>query len=79
MISYIILRGRWYDNIVLNVHVPTEDKIDDKKGSFYKKLECVFDIFPKYHTRILFGEFNSKVDREDILKTNNWEGEFTRN
>jgi hypothetical protein len=28
--SYIILRGRWYNIIVLNVHAPTEDKIDDK-------------------------------------------------
>jgi hypothetical protein len=27
--SYIILRGRWCDIIVLNVHAPTEDKIDD--------------------------------------------------
>jgi hypothetical protein len=24
--SYIILRGRWSDIIVLNVHAPTEDK-----------------------------------------------------
>jgi hypothetical protein len=28
--SYIILRGRWCD-IVLNVHAPTEDKIEDIK------------------------------------------------
>jgi hypothetical protein len=27
--SYIILRGRWCNIIVLNVHTPTEDKIDD--------------------------------------------------
>jgi hypothetical protein len=27
--SYIILRGRWCDIIVLNVHAPTEDKCDD--------------------------------------------------
>jgi hypothetical protein len=26
---YIILRGNWCDIIVLNVHVPPEDKIDD--------------------------------------------------
>jgi hypothetical protein len=32
--SYIIPRGRWCDIIVLNVHVPTEDKIDDVKDSF---------------------------------------------
>jgi hypothetical protein len=31
-ISYIILRGRWCNIIVLNVHAPTEDKIDDKIG-----------------------------------------------
>jgi hypothetical protein len=28
-IPYIILRGRWCDIIVLNVHAPTEDKCDD--------------------------------------------------
>jgi hypothetical protein len=27
--SYIILRGLWCNIIVLNVHAPTEDKIDD--------------------------------------------------
>jgi exonuclease III len=33
--SYITLRGSRCDIIVLNVHVPTEDIIDDKKNSFY--------------------------------------------
>jgi hypothetical protein len=28
--SYIILRGRWCDIIVLNVHATTEDKIDKR-------------------------------------------------
>ena len=26
--SYLILRGRWYDIIVINAHAPTEDKDD---------------------------------------------------
>jgi hypothetical protein len=30
-ISHIILRERWCDIIVLNVHVPTEDRIDDMR------------------------------------------------
>jgi hypothetical protein len=34
--SYIILRGRWCNIIVLNVHAPTEDKIDDIKDWFYE-------------------------------------------
>jgi hypothetical protein len=37
-----MLRGRWCDITVLNVHAPTEDKIDDVKDSFYKELERVF-------------------------------------
>jgi hypothetical protein len=39
--SYIILRGRWCQVIVLNVHAPTEDKTDDVKDSFYEELERV--------------------------------------
>jgi hypothetical protein len=34
--SYIILRGRWCNIIVLNVHAPTEDKTDDIKDRFYE-------------------------------------------
>jgi endonuclease/exonuclease/phosphatase family metal-dependent hydrolase len=49
-------------------NVPREDKTDDVKGSFYKELECVFDKFPKYHMKILLGDFNAKLGREDIFK-----------
>jgi hypothetical protein len=49
--SYIILRGRWRDIIVLNVHVPVEDKIDDM-DSFYEELERVFNKCSKYHSSV---------------------------
>jgi hypothetical protein len=63
--SYITLRGRWCDIIILNIHGPTEDKIDDIKDRFYEELEHVFDKFPKYHMKILLGDFSAKVGRED--------------
>jgi hypothetical protein len=50
--SCIIPRGRWCDIIVLNVHAPTEDKIDDIKDRFYEQ-EHVSDKFPKYHMKII--------------------------
>jgi len=28
----------------------------------------VFDHFPKYHTKMLLGDFNAKVGRENIFK-----------
>jgi exonuclease III len=45
--SYIILRGRWCNVIVLNVHAPCEDKGDDVKDSFYVELGRVSDHFPR--------------------------------
>jgi hypothetical protein len=53
----------------LNVHAPTEDKIDDMKNSFYEELECVFNKFPKYNMEILLGDFSAKVGTEDIFKS----------
>jgi exonuclease III len=53
---------------VLNVHAPTEDKIDDIKDRFYEEVEQVFDKFPRYHMKVLLGDFNEKVGREDIKK-----------
>jgi exonuclease III len=38
------------------------------KDSFYEELERVFDNFHKYHMKIFLGDFNAKVDREDISK-----------
>jgi hypothetical protein len=37
------------------------------KDSFYKELEHLFDKFPKYHMKILLGDFSAKVGREDIF------------
>jgi exonuclease III len=70
-VSYIILRGRWCDIIVLNVHAPTEDKTNDTKYGFYEELEHVFDKFPKYRMTIFLGDFNAKESRQDILKPTN--------
>ena len=50
------------------MHAPSEDKSDDSKDSFYEELEQVFDHFPRHHMKILLGDFNAKVGRENIFK-----------
>jgi len=67
-LSYIVLGGRWHNTIVVNVHAPSEEKSDTSKDSFYAELEQVFDHLPKYHMKILLGDFNAKVGRENIFK-----------
>jgi hypothetical protein len=54
-LSYIILRGRWCDIVVLNVHAPPEDTIDDMKASIYEELERVVDKFAIPHKHFVMG------------------------
>jgi hypothetical protein len=60
--SYVILRGRWCNIIILNMHVHVRIS-DDVKDSFYEELGRVFHQFPMYDMNILLGDFNTKVVR----------------
>ena len=51
------------------MHAPSDAKSDDSKDSFLGELEQVFFYhFPKYHMKILLGDFVAKVGRENIFK-----------
>ena len=63
--SYIVLRSRWRNIIVLNVHAPSKEKSDDSRDN--EGLVQVFYHFPKYHMKILLGDFNAKLGRQDIF------------
>ena len=45
MVSYIDLRGRWCNIIILNVHAPSEENICDSKDSFMRILSGFFLSF----------------------------------
>ena len=34
----------------------------------YEELERVFDHFPRYHMKLLLGDFNAKLGRGNIFK-----------
>ena len=54
-VSYIVLRGRWCNIIVLNVHKPSEEKSDDSKDSFYEELNQVIIIFSSTKWKLFCG------------------------
>ena len=66
-VSYIVLRVRWLNITVLNIPGLSEEKSDDSKESLHEELEQVFDHFPKYHMKVLLGDFSAKVGRENIF------------
>jgi hypothetical protein len=49
------------------VHAPCEDKSNYVKDNFYEELGRVFDQFPRYDMKVLLGDFNANVGREDIF------------
>jgi hypothetical protein len=50
------------------VHASYEDKGDDEKDNFCEELGRVFDQFPRYDMKIILGDFNAKVGKENIFK-----------
>jgi len=66
-ISYI-LRGRGCNIIVLKLHTPSEEKSDFSKVSFMDKESKFLNHFLKYHMKILLGDSNAKLGRENIFK-----------
>jgi hypothetical protein len=51
----------------VNVQASTEDKSDDTGYSFCKELGHIFDQVLKYHMKILFGDFNAKLMKEETF------------
>lgn len=67
-LSYIIVEGEWYRYVIINVHCPSEDKEDEIKDLYYETLEQVIDQFPSYDTKIVVGDFNAKIGREETFR-----------
>jgi hypothetical protein len=72
MTSYVILRGCWFNIIVLNEHVPCEDKGDDVKDSFYDELGRVLISFLG-----TIRKFYCESRQGKYLQTDNRKREFT--
>jgi hypothetical protein len=60
------------------LRAPSEEKRDGSKDRFNEELEQVFDHFRKYHMKILLGDFNAKVGRENIFKPTIGNGVYIR-
>ncbi|PSN46866.1 hypothetical protein C0J52_13676 [Blattella germanica] len=58
---YIILKSKRHDFIIVNVYGPIEASDDTIKDEFYEELS-------RCHMKIVLGDFNAKVGREDIFR-----------
>ncbi|KAL4091582.1 hypothetical protein QTP88_026249 [Uroleucon formosanum] len=64
----IQLECKWGDIAVINSHAPTENKEDQSKEEFYNQLERVYNSIPHSIRKIIIGDLNAKIGKEQIFK-----------
>ncbi|KAL4143409.1 hypothetical protein QTP88_005744 [Uroleucon formosanum] len=68
-ISILTIKGKFFDITFLNGHAPTEEKTPEEKDDFYENLEQTLNEIPRNRIRIVLGDFNAKLGKENIFRT----------
>lgn len=65
----IRLRGKFHNISLVSFYAPTEDSDDEEKDQFYDTLDELVGKLPSFDMKIVLGDANAKVGREQIWKT----------
>lgn len=65
-ISKIWLRLKPHNITILSVHASTENKNEEEKEEFYEELKRAYDLALRFDMKIVMGDFNSKIGKEDV-------------
>lgn len=64
----IRLRGQYRKISIVNVHMPTEEKDLEIKSDSYEELGTIIEKIPKYDIKLIVGDFNAKVGKEEVYR-----------
>jgi hypothetical protein len=60
----IIIKGRFFNYLLINIHAPTNDSEEEAKDQFYEQLERAYAACPSHDVKLVMGDANAKVGRE---------------
>ncbi|XP_013175481.1 PREDICTED: uncharacterized protein LOC106123612 [Papilio xuthus] len=63
----IRIKGKFHNYTIVNVHAPTEETDDEQKERFYTELEDLCTMIPKGDIKMIVGDFNAKLGREQTF------------
>ena len=63
-ICTIRLKGKFHNITLINVHAPTEEKMEGEKDKFYDDLQRTFERVPKHDAVLILGDLNAKIGKE---------------
>ena len=62
------IKGRFKNYSILNVHAPHNEAPEADKDAFYEKLASTYDGLPAYDVKIIEGDLNAKVGKEEVYR-----------
>ncbi|KAE9542653.1 hypothetical protein AGLY_002564 [Aphis glycines] len=68
-ICYIRINMNHRDMIIICAYAPTESGNKEVKDAFYEELEQVYDTIPSHCIKVLLGDMNAQVGKENTYKT----------
>ena len=66
-ICVLRIKTRFQNISLINVHNPTEEK-EELEKAFYQKVEEIYHSCPSDYIKIVLGDWNAKVGREEIYQ-----------
>ncbi|XP_039297864.1 uncharacterized protein LOC120354582, partial [Nilaparvata lugens] len=67
-ICLLRIKEKFFNISLICVHAPTNEADGNNKDQFYEKLENVYKDTPEYDVKIILGDFNAKLGREQCYR-----------
>jgi hypothetical protein len=62
------VRGKFFNLSIINAHAPHNERPDEEKEVFYSLLENTYKKCPRHDVKIVIGDLNAQVGREEIFR-----------
>jgi exonuclease III len=59
------VKGKFFNTTIMCIYAPTKEKVEEQKDAFYELLERLYLKAPKHDIKIVMGDFNVKVGKEN--------------
>jgi len=67
-LCYIQFGCKYMNLILINGYAPTEDKQQNEKEAFYEDLNTIFKSTAKSQLKIILGDINYKIGKDEMYK-----------
>ena len=65
------IKGRFKNYSLVNVHAPHNESSETDKDDYYELLAKTYDDLPAHDIKIVLGDFNAKVGKEEVFRPTN--------